>query len=150
MKAADAARLVARAAIWGASFLFIRIAAPVIGPAATGFDAQWRRWWRYYLLIGALNSAAPFLLYGYSALELPVGLMAVLNATSRSAVRKAAVAGSRSRLRSARHSAMGSRAWCSNAGARNERARHGSRHAADGRGAAVAAGRDIAAGMAHA
>jgi drug/metabolite transporter (DMT)-like permease len=101
MKAADAARLVALAAIWGASFLFIRIAAPVIGPAATadvrmliaggtlasyyaatGFDAQWRRWWRYYLLIGALNSAAPFLLYGYSALELSVGLMAVLNATS--------------------------------------------------------------------
>jgi drug/metabolite transporter (DMT)-like permease len=101
MKAADAARLVALAAIWGASFLFIRIAAPVIGPAATadvrmliaggtlaayyaatGFDAQWRRWWRYYLLIGALNCAAPFLLYGYSALELSVGLMAVLNATS--------------------------------------------------------------------
>src|SRR5260221_97686 len=101
MKAADAARLVALAAIWGASFLFIRIAAPVIGPAATadvrmliaggtlatyyaatGFDAQWRRWWRYYLLIGVLNCAAPFLLYGYSALELSVGLMAVLNATS--------------------------------------------------------------------
>ena len=101
MRPADAARLVALAAIWGASFLFIRIAAPVIGPAATadvrmliaggtlatyyaatGFDAQWRRWWRYYLLIGALNCAAPFLLYGYSALELSVGLMAVLNATS--------------------------------------------------------------------
>ena len=101
MRAADAARLIALAAIWGASFLFMRIAAPVIGPAATadvrmllaggtlavyyaatGFDAQWRRWWRYYLLIGALNSAAPFLLYGYSALELSVGLMAVLNATS--------------------------------------------------------------------
>src|SRR5258708_8938113 len=101
MKAADAARLVALAAIWGASFLFIRIAAPVIGPAATadvrmliaggtlaayyaatGFDAQWRRWWRYYLLIGALNCAAPFLLYGYSALELSVGLMAVLNPPS--------------------------------------------------------------------
>src|SRR5258708_20726768 len=124
MKAADAARLVARAAIWGASFLFIRIAAPVIGPAATGFDAQWRRWWRYYLLIGALNSAAPFLLYGYSALELSVGLMAVLNATSPSSVRKAAVAGSRSRLRSARPSAMGSRAVSSNAGARNQRPRH--------------------------
>src|SRR5258708_35061064 len=82
MKAADAARLVALAAIWGASFLFIRIAAPVIGPAATGFDAQWRRWWRYYLLIGALNSNAPFLLYGYSPLELSVGLMAVFKAAS--------------------------------------------------------------------
>jgi len=101
MNAADAARLVTLAAIWGASFLFMRIAVPAIGPVATadvrmliaggalaayyvatGFDAQWRRWWRYYLFIGALNSAAPFLLYGYAALELSVGLMAVLNATS--------------------------------------------------------------------
>ncbi|HYR36926.1 MAG TPA: DMT family transporter [Burkholderiales bacterium] len=101
MSAADAARLVSLAAIWGASFLFIRIAAPAIGVVATadvrmliagaalalyyaltGFDAQWRRWWHYYLLIGALNCVAPFLLFGYSALELSVGLMAVLNATS--------------------------------------------------------------------
>src|SRR6266850_771644 len=101
MNAADAARLVTLAAIWGASFLFMRIAAPAIGPVATadvrmliagaalaayyaftGFDAQWRRWWHYYLFIGALNSAAPFLLYGYAALDLSVGLMAVVNATS--------------------------------------------------------------------
>lgn len=101
MRAADAARLVALAAIWGASFLFIRIAAPVIGPVATadlrmliagvalaayfsltGFDPEWRRWWRYYLLIGALNSAAPFLLFGYAALDLSVALMVVINATS--------------------------------------------------------------------
>lgn len=101
MRAVDAARLTALAAIWGASFLFIRIAAPAIGPLATadvrmliagaalavyyaftGFDAQWRERWRHYLAIGVLNSAAPFLLYGYAALELSVGLMAVLNATS--------------------------------------------------------------------
>lgn len=101
MRPADAARLVALAAIWGASFLFMRIAAPAIGPLATaelrmliaavalavyfalgGFHTEWQRWWRYYLLIGLLNSAAPFLLYGYSALELSVGLMAVINATS--------------------------------------------------------------------
>jgi drug/metabolite transporter (DMT)-like permease len=101
MKAPDAARLTALAAIWGASFLFVRITAPVIGPvatadlrmlvggialtgwfAATGFDPQWRRWWRYYLLIGALTSAVPFLLYAYAALELTAGMLVVLNATS--------------------------------------------------------------------
>ncbi len=101
MTAADAARLVSLAAIWGASFLFIRIAAPVIGPVATadlrmliagaalalyyavtGFDAQWRLRWREYVAIGVLNSAAPFLLFAYAALELSVGLLAVLNATS--------------------------------------------------------------------
>jgi drug/metabolite transporter (DMT)-like permease len=48
----------------------------------TGFDPQWRRWWRYYLVIGVLNSAAPFLLFGYAALDLSVGLMVVFNATS--------------------------------------------------------------------
>jgi drug/metabolite transporter (DMT)-like permease len=101
MTAADAARLVALAAIWGASFLFLRIVVPVTGPLATAdlrmliagaalaayfafarFRIEWRRWWRYYLLIGVLNSAAPFLLFGYAALELSVGLMVVINATS--------------------------------------------------------------------
>jgi drug/metabolite transporter (DMT)-like permease len=101
MKLQDAARLTALAAIWGASFLFVRITAPVIGPvatadlrmliggvalagwfAATGFDPQWRRWWRYYFLIGTLTSALPFLLYAYAALELTAGMLVVLNATS--------------------------------------------------------------------
>ena len=101
MKAADAARLLLLAAIWGASFLFIRVTAPAIGAAATadlrmliagaalaayfaitGFDAQWRRWWRWYILIGALTSAAPFLLFAYAALELSAGMLSVLNATS--------------------------------------------------------------------
>ena len=101
MRRADAVRLVALAAIWGASFLFMRIAAPALGPLATadlrmltaggalaawfsltGFDPQWRRWWRYYLLIGSLTSAAPFLLWAYAALELSAGLLSVINATS--------------------------------------------------------------------
>src|SRR5919204_6917113 len=99
MSGASAARLVLLAAIWGASFLFVRIAAPLTGPvatadlrmligggalaayyAATGFDARWRRWWPYYLVIGVLNSAAPFLLYAHAALALTAGLLAVLNA----------------------------------------------------------------------
>lgn len=101
MRRADAVRLVALAAIWGASFLFMRIAAPALGPLATadlrmltagialaawfaltGFDPQWRRRWRYYLLIGSLTSAAPFLLWAYAALDLSAGLLAVINATS--------------------------------------------------------------------
>lgn len=101
MTPAAAARLVALAAIWGASFLFMRIAAPAIGPVATaelrmliaaaalvfyyaitGFDPQWRRWWLAYIVIGTLNSAAPFLLFAFAALTLSAGLLAVLNATS--------------------------------------------------------------------
>jgi drug/metabolite transporter (DMT)-like permease len=89
------------AAIWGASFLFNRIAAPTLGPvltaelrtviagiallawfAVTGFDPQWRRWWRQYLVMGILTSALPFLCWAYAALSLTAGLMSVLNATS--------------------------------------------------------------------
>src|SRR5690349_3604890 len=101
MRRGDVARLVALAAIWGASFLFMRIAAPALGPVATadlrmliagaaltayfacvGFDPQWRRSAGQYFLVGAFNSAGPFLLYSYAALELSAGAMAVVNATS--------------------------------------------------------------------
>ncbi len=101
MRPADAARLVTLAAIWGASFLFLRIATPVFGVLATAdvrmliaggtlaayyaitrFDADWRRSWRFYVVIGILNCVLPFLLFGYAALYLTVGLLVVLNATS--------------------------------------------------------------------
>lgn len=101
MKPADYARLVLLAAIWGASFIFIRVTAPVLGPlwmaegrvligglalaawfALTGFDAQWRRHLRFYALIGVINSALPFSLFGFGGLYLAAPVMAILNATS--------------------------------------------------------------------
>lgn len=101
MRRADTARLVLLAAIWGASFLFNRIAAPVLGPVLTaelrtliagvalavyftlaGFNPDWRRWGRQYVVMGVLTSAVPFLLWAYAALSLTAGLMSVLNATS--------------------------------------------------------------------
>ena len=101
MTAGDAGRLTALAAIWGSSFLFMRIAAPALGVALTAelrtliaglglaayvrfarFDPQWRRWWLQYVVVGALTSAIPFALYAYAALEVSAGLMAVLNATA--------------------------------------------------------------------
>ena len=101
LRAIDAARLGALAAIWGGSFIFIRVVAPVLGPvwttegrvligglalaawfAWTGFDAQWRRHWRFYALIGVLNSALPFWLFSFAGLHLAAWLMAILNATT--------------------------------------------------------------------
>lgn len=101
MRPADAVRLIALAAIWGASFLFMRIAAPVLGPVATaelrtliagvalagwfavsGFNAEWRRFGRHYLVVGLLGSAIPFLLWAYAALSLTAGVLSVLNATA--------------------------------------------------------------------
>ena len=101
MKAGDVVRLVALAAIWGASFTFTRVVSPVLGPVITadarmliaaialaayfhhtGFDPQWRRWWRQYLITGILNSGLPFLLFAYAALHIPASLSVVLNATA--------------------------------------------------------------------
>jgi drug/metabolite transporter (DMT)-like permease len=101
MRRGDTARLVLLAAIWGASFLFNRITAPVLGPVLTaelrtliagialavyfglaGFNPEWRRWGRQYVIVGILTSALPFLLWAYAALTLTAGLMSVLNATS--------------------------------------------------------------------
>ena len=101
MRAADLARLFALAALWGGSFIFIRVSAPVVGPVwmaesrvllgglallawhgVTRFDAQWRTHWRFYALIGIANCAVPFSLYGYAGLRLPASTMAFLNATS--------------------------------------------------------------------
>ena len=101
MRPADTARLVALAAIWGASFLFTRITAPAFGPVLTaeartliagialaiyfgftGYNPEWRRWGRQYLVVGILTSGLPFLLWAYAALTLTAGLMSVLNATS--------------------------------------------------------------------
>jgi drug/metabolite transporter (DMT)-like permease len=59
------------AAIWGGSFLFMRMAV-----------LDWRTHWRYYTAVGTINSAAPFALYAWSAQYLPASYLAVINATS--------------------------------------------------------------------
>jgi len=101
MRAPDLARLGLLAAIWGGSFIFIRVSAPALGAfwmaegrvligglvlllwyRFTGFDPRWRTHGRFYLIIGAFNSALPFTLYGFAGLHLQASTMAFLNATS--------------------------------------------------------------------
>jgi drug/metabolite transporter (DMT)-like permease len=101
MNAADYTRLAVLAAIWGASFIFMRVAAPAFGTVltaegrlliaglvlaawfrATGFDAQWRRYWKAYAAIGLVNLALPSLLYAFALAHIPASIGAVLNATS--------------------------------------------------------------------
>ncbi len=101
MSAADYARLVALGAIWGASFIFQRVAAPVLGALwtaevrvllaglallawfrFTGFDPDWRRHWKAYLAIGTVNSALPFAFYGFAAIHAPASVLALLNASA--------------------------------------------------------------------
>ena len=101
MRRADLIRLLVLAAIWGASFLFMRLIAPVLGAlwtaelrvalagmAMLAFMAVMKRAmhfrtnWRQYLILGTLNSALPFALFSYAALTLPAGYSAIVNATS--------------------------------------------------------------------
>lgn len=89
------------AALWGGSFLFMKIAAPVLGPIllialrvliaglalflygwTSGRLPPLRPYWRDYLVIGAINSALPFLLIATASLALPASLTASLNATT--------------------------------------------------------------------
>ena len=101
MRAGDVGRLVALAAIWGAAFIFLRVAAPVLGPAWTselrvllgglvllawlrlnGFDPGLRRYARSYLLLGSVTIALPFTLYAFASMHAPASLLSIVNATA--------------------------------------------------------------------
>ncbi len=100
MSRRDWTELVLLAAIWGAAFLFTRIAAPEFGPvaliatrvcvaaacllgllAAQGKLNRLRRQIGPLLLMGALNTAIPFTMFAYATLHVPAGFASVLNGT---------------------------------------------------------------------
>ncbi len=103
MKPADLAELLALAAIWGASFLFMRWGAPEFGALSLAWLRvllaslallpllAWhqgrpslvllRQHWRALLGLSLMTSALPFVLFAYAALHLPAGLSSILNAT---------------------------------------------------------------------
>ena len=101
MKTRDLVDLFVLGAIWGASFLFMRVAAPEFGAvpliaARVGVAALFlilvraRRGGLPHLyrnaapltLLGAINSAVPFSLFAYAVLSVTAGLASVLNATA--------------------------------------------------------------------
>jgi len=94
------AELFSLAAIWGASFLFMRVGTPEFGPvplialrvgiaalvllpvlrsAAARAQVRSKLW--PLLVVGVTNSALPFSLFAYSTLYVNAGFDAVLNAT---------------------------------------------------------------------
>ena len=101
MKISDLCELLLLAAVWGASFLFMRIAAPVIGPVLLielrvliagltlamlslrlNLLPEIRQQLVPLLVVGCLNSAIPFLLFAIASLYLPAGFSSILNATA--------------------------------------------------------------------
>ncbi|WP_342420680.1 DMT family transporter [Paenibacillus sp. FSL E2-0178] len=101
MSRKDLTTLLLLAFAWGASFLFMRIASPELGPvfttelrvtlagAALLFYAFVTRrklgilkHWQQFLLLGAINAALPFTLICMAELHLSASLAAILNATT--------------------------------------------------------------------
>ncbi|WOP14646.1 DMT family transporter [Ottowia sp. SB7-C50] len=100
MSAAIAAEFLLLAALWGASFLFMRLGTLEFGPLPTagvrvviaslallpvmlsrGLWPQFRQHWKPVMLCGLINSAIPFALFSFALLSISTGLSSILNAT---------------------------------------------------------------------
>lgn len=100
MKPRDIAEFILLAAIWGGSFIFMRIGGPALGIfpsmalrcglaalvllpviALHGLGAQLREHRWKVLGIGVLNSGLPFALFAFATLHLSAGFTAILNST---------------------------------------------------------------------
>lgn len=94
MNTTNLIRLLVLAAIWGGSFLFMRIAVPALGPALliayrVGCAALFlllvglvlrktldlRANWGHYLVLGFFNSALPFFLFAFAARTLSASVL---------------------------------------------------------------------------
>ena len=100
MKKSLMVEFVALGAIWGSSFLFMRLGGAEFGAVATAgvrvfigalvllpilwFSGHWnalRKNAAPILFVGLMNSALPFALFAYAVLSISTGLSAILNAT---------------------------------------------------------------------
>jgi len=101
MRAKDFGALLLLSALWGGSFLFMRVAAPVLGPMLlvtlrvgiasaallvyavySGAVPPLRTHRRQFLVLGAFNGALPYALFATAELHLTASLAAILNATT--------------------------------------------------------------------
>lgn len=101
MSLASLIRLLALAALWGGSFLFMRVAVPHLGAVPTavgrglfstlglgatlaimGYRPRLGRYLWPLLALGVINSGIPFLMYALAAQVLPSGYSAIFNATT--------------------------------------------------------------------
>lgn len=100
MKTRYLLQLLGLSALWGSSFVLLRVASPALGPVvlatlrlalATGTLAvimlllrhRWPRChWKEVFGLGILTAALPFLFFSYAALTLPAGYIALFNTTA--------------------------------------------------------------------
>ena len=96
----DYIELLILSAIWGSSFLFLRIASPEFGPiflielrVASGLlilmpiclllgkFKELKQNWKIISIVGLANMAIPFCFFAYSALNMGAGALSIINAT---------------------------------------------------------------------
>ena len=101
MKSSSFSQVLLLGALWGAAFMFMRVAVPEFGAfslAAARVGLAWlvmlvwvmllrqpmdfRRRWKTYLAIGAVNTAIPFIAYSFAAQHIPAGYSAIANSTT--------------------------------------------------------------------
>jgi drug/metabolite transporter (DMT)-like permease len=101
VRRSDWTRLLVLSALWGASFLFLRVLAPVLGATTTAglrvgigglaflpyfalvrFHPRWRAHWPQYLVVALFNVAAPMMLFSFAAVHIPASYSVVINSST--------------------------------------------------------------------
>ncbi len=96
----DFIELLILSAIWGSSFLFLRIASPEFGPVflieirvasglivllpmclLMGKFAELKQHWKVIFIVSLFNMAVPFCFFAYSSLNMGAGVLSIMNAT---------------------------------------------------------------------
>jgi drug/metabolite transporter (DMT)-like permease len=99
LRGQDLARLVALGAMWGGSYLFMRVAVPHLGAALmielrvlmaglmlaafmvlAGRKADWRAHWRPWLVVAVIGTAVPFMLIAEAVRTIDASTASILNA----------------------------------------------------------------------
>ena len=101
MNSSSFSQLLLLGALWGAAFMFMRVAAPEFGAfsmaaarvglacvimlalaSALRQSLEFRKRWKTYLAVGAVNTAIPFIAYSFAALHIPAAYSAIANSTT--------------------------------------------------------------------
>ena len=96
----DISELIFLSAIWGSSFLFLRLTSPVFGPIFLiemrvlsgltvllplvlflGKLAEFQKHWKMIATVSLMNMAIPFCFFAFSAVYVGAGLLSIINAT---------------------------------------------------------------------
>ena len=96
----DISELIFLSAIWGSSFLFLRLTSPVFGPIFLiemrvlsglavllplvlflGKLAEFQKHWKMIAIVSLMNMAIPFCFFAFSAVYIGAGLLSIINAT---------------------------------------------------------------------